>query len=77
MEFYLSNRYVRGTLCFLSQVEWTAKDPDSKECWISLQWLKFRLVFHLKDEGMSVFPVQTLEKAVVLCLIWIGGITSL
>ena len=50
--------------------------PDSKEGQISLQGLKFRLVFHLKDEGMSVFPVQTLEKAVVLCLIWIGGITS-
>ena len=22
--------------------------PDSKEGWISLQWLKFRLVFHVK-----------------------------
>ena len=43
----LSNRYVRGTLCFLSQVEWTARDPDSKEVRISLQWLKFRHVFHL------------------------------
>ena len=77
MEFSLSNSYVRGTLCILSQVEWTARDPDSEEGRISLQWLKFRLVFHLKDEGMSEFPVETLEKAIVLRLIWIGGITSL
>ena len=47
MEFSLSNRYVREALCFLSQVEWTARDPDSKEGRISLQWLKFRLVFHV------------------------------
>ena len=68
---------MRGILCFLSHVEWTARDTDSKEGWISLQWLKFRLVFHLTDEGMSESPVETLEKAIVLRLIWIGGITSL
>ena len=77
MEFSLSNRYVRGTLCFLSQVEWTARDPDSKEGRISIQGLKFWLVFHLKDEGMYESPVETLEKAVVLSLLWIGVITSL
>ena len=43
----LSNRYVRGTQCFLSQVEWTVMVPDSKEGRISLQRLKFRLVFQL------------------------------
>ena len=47
VEFSLGNRYVSRTLCFLSQLEWTARDPDSKEGWNSLQWLKFRLVFHL------------------------------
>ena len=72
MECSLSKMYVRGTLCFLSQVEWNARDPDSKEGRISLQWLKFRLVFHLNDEGMSDSPVETLEKAIVLSLIWIG-----
>ena len=77
MEFSLSNRYVRGTLCFLSQVEWTARDPDSIVGRISLQWLKFRLVFHLTIEGMSESPEETLEKAIVLRLIWIEGITSL
>ena len=30
-----------------------------------------------QDEGMSEFPVETLEKAVGLRLIWTGGITSL
>ena len=29
-----------------------------------------------QDEGMSESPVETLEKAVFLCLIWIVGITS-
>ena len=77
MEFSLSNSYVRGTLCFLSQVEWAARDTDSKEGQISLQGLKFRLVFHLTNEGMSESHVETLEIAIVLHLIWIGGITSL
>ena len=48
VEFSLSNRYVRGTMCFLCQVEWTARDPDSVKGWISMQWLKFRFVFNLK-----------------------------
>ena len=48
VEISLSNRYLRGTLCFLSQVEWTARVPDTKEGRISLQWLKFRLVFHVR-----------------------------
>ena len=47
VQFSLSNRYVRGTLCILSQVEWTPRDPGSKEGRISLQYLKLRLVFHV------------------------------
>ena len=35
------------------------------------------LWFISQDEGMSESPVETLEKAVVLRLMWIGGITSL
>ena len=35
------------------------------------------LCFMSKDEGMSESPVETLEKAVGLRLIWTGGITSL
>ena len=53
------------------------KRPDSKEGQISLQWLKFRFMFHLKDEGMSESIVETLEKAVGLRLIWTGVMTSL
>ena len=47
VELSLSNRYVTGTLCFLSQVECSAWDPDWIEGWISLQRLKFRILFHL------------------------------
>ena len=43
----LSNKYVRGTLCFMIQVELTPRYPDSKEGPISLHWLKSRLIFHL------------------------------
>ena len=44
---FLSNRYVRGTLRLLPQVEWTPRCLDLKEGWISLHWLEFQLVFHL------------------------------
>ena len=33
--------------------------------------------FISQDEGMFKSPVETLEKAVVVCLIWTGGFTSL
>ena len=33
----LSSRDMRGTLCFLSQVEWTPRGPDSKEGPILMQ----------------------------------------
>ena len=51
--------------------------PDSKEGRISLQRLKIMLLFPDTSEGMSESPVETLEKAVGLRLIWTGGITSL
>ena len=72
MEFSLSNRDVSRTLCFLSQVEWTPRGPDYKEGPISLQWLKFRLFFISQDEGTSKSPVETVEKAVGVRLIWTG-----
>ena len=53
------------------------ESPYSKESPISLQWLKFRLIFHLTNEGTSVSPVETVEKAVGVCLIWTGGLISL
>ena len=77
MEFYLSNRYVRGTLCFLSQVEWTVKTLIQKKAGFPCSVLNSGSCFISQDEGMSESPVETLEKAIVLRLFWIGGITSL
>ena len=76
-EASLSNRYVRGTLSLQPQVEWTPRCPDLKEGQIALQWLECRLVFHLKHEGMSESPEETLEKALGPRLIWTGDLTSL
>ena len=58
-------------------MEWTPSVPDSKEGQTSLQLLKFRLVFISQYEGMSESPVETLEKPIVLHVIWIWVITSL
>ena len=58
-------------------MEWTPRGTDSKEDTISLQWLKFRLVFISQDEGMAESPMETLEKAIVFRIIWTGGLTSL
>ena len=51
--------------------------PDSKEGRISLHGLNLGLCFMSQDEGMSESPVEMLEKAVGLHLIWTGGIISL
>ena len=77
VELSLSNRYVRGTLCFLSQVERTVRGPDSKEGRISLKWLKLRLIFHLTRWRHVWIPWENLEKAVGVRVIWTGGLTCL
>ena len=77
VEFSLSNSYMRGTLFFLSQVERTGRYPDSKEGRNSLQCLNSGSCCISQDEGMSESQVETLEKAIVLRLICIGGITSI
>ena len=46
--------------------------PDSKESLISLQWLKFSIVFHLTRWRDVWIPCETIEKAVVLRLIGQG-----
>ena len=61
-EFSLSNRYVKGTLLFLSQVEWSPRGSDSKEGLISLQWLKFRLIFHLTRWRHDWIPCGDLRE---------------
>ena len=43
----LRNRSVRGTLNLLRHLQWIPRFPESKESWISSQWLECRLVFLL------------------------------
>ena len=44
--------------------------PDSKEGLISLQCLNSGSSFISQNEGMSESTVETLEKAVGVCLMW-------
>ena len=76
VEFSLSNRYVRGTTCFLSQEECTARGLTQKNARFPCSVLNSGSCFISQDKGMSESPVETLEKAIVPRLIWIGGITS-
>ena len=64
---------MRGTLSLLPQVDWILRCPDSKEAWISLQWLQWRLLFHLTrwrdvwipcvDTGGSPVPTSSWQGA--------------
>ena len=51
--------------------------PDSKKARFHCSGLNLGSCFMSQDEGMSESPVETLEIAVVLRLIWTGGIISL
>ena len=72
----LRNRYVRGTLCFLLQVKWTTKCPDSKKAGFPCSGLNAGSYFISQDEGMTESPVETIEKSVVLHLFRTQGLTS-
>ena len=48
------------------------KRPDSKKAGFPCSGLNLGSCFMSQVEGMSENPVETLEKAVVLRLIWIG-----
>ena len=50
---------------------------DSKKARFHCSGLNLCSCFMSQDEGMSASPVETLEKAVGLRLIWTGGIISL
>ena len=52
------------------------ESPDSKKPGFPCSGLNLGSCFMLQDEGMSEYPVETLEKAVGLRLFWTGGITS-
>ena len=62
---------------FLSQVECTARGLTKNKAGFPCSDLNLGTCFMSHDEGMSESPVETLEKAVGLHLIWTGGITSL
>ena len=51
--------------------------PESKKARFPCSGLKLGSCFMSQDEGMSETPVETLEKAGGLRLLWTGGITSL
>ena len=76
-EFSLSSRDVIGTLCFLSQVEWTPRALTQKKARFPCSDLNSGSSFISQDVGISESPVETLEKAVGFCLIWPMGLTSL
>ena len=76
-EFSLSSRYVRGTQCFLSQVERTREALTENKAGIPCSGLNSGSSFISQDEGMSESPVETLVKTVGHCLIWRGSLTSL
>ena len=64
-------------MCFLSQLEWNVRDLTQKKAGFPCSGLNLGFCFTSQDEGLSESPVETLEKAVGLRLIWTGGHRSL
>ena len=64
-------------MCFLSQVKWTQEALTQKKALYPCRLLHSGSSFISQDEGMSESPVDTLETAVGVRLIRIGGLTSL
>ena len=64
---------------FVSSLKWNGprETLTQKKAGFPCSGLNSGSCFISQDEGMSDSPVETLEKTVILCLIWIGGITSL
>ena len=68
---------MRGTLSFLPQAEWILRCSDSKEGQIPRSGLNAGSYFISQDEGVSEWPVETLEKALGPRLIWTWALTTL
>ena len=77
MEFSLSNREERGTLCFLSQVEWTARGLTQKNAGFACSGLNLGSCYMSQDEGRSEYSMEIQEETLDPRLIWTGGLTSL
>ena len=76
VEFSLSNRYVRGTWVFCLKWNGRWEVLTQKKAGFPFSGLNSCSSFISQDEGMSESPVEALEKAVGLPLIWTWGITS-
>ena len=71
-------QYVGEWDCVLSVSSGMYRErPYTKKAGFPCSGLNLGSCFMSQDEGMSEYPVETMEKAVGLHLIWTGGITSL
>ena len=77
MEFSVRNRSERGTLCFLSQVECTARGLTQKKGEFPCSGLNLGSCFMSQEEGMSKSCVEILEETLEPRHIWTGGLISL
>ena len=66
----------RGPCVFCLKWNGPREALTQKEAGFPCSSLNSGLSFISQDEGMSESPVETLEKAVGLCHIWTGGLTS-
>ena len=64
-------------MCFLSQVECTARGLSQKKAGFPCSGLNFGSCFMSQDEGMSESCAEILEETLVPRVIWTGGLTSL
>ena len=68
--------YVTGTLCFPPQRNGRRDALTRKKAGFPCSGLNAGWSFISQDEGLSETPVETLEKALCLRLIWTRGLTS-
>ena len=73
----LTNRYMRGTLSFLCQVEWNRDSLTRNTVEFPWNGLNAGSSFIWQDEGMSESCVEILEGTLVPHLIWTVHLTSL
>ena len=76
-EASLSYSYVRGTLSLLLNWNGHRDALTRNKARLPCSDLNAGSSFTSHDEGMSESPVETLENALGLRLIWTGGLTSL
>ena len=70
---FLSNRYVRGSLSLLPQIEQIRRCPNSKECRFPCRGLNAGSSFIAQEKAMYESLVENLEKDLGARLIWTGS----